>query len=181
MTRGFRKILIVAAALAAPATPVAADVISSSANGFHVRETAQVVVPTDQAYDSFTQVGSWWNAEHSYSGDGANLSLSLRPGGCFCEQLPKSGGGVEHMRVAYVEPGKRIVLAGSLGPLLFEATTGVMDVKIERVAGGSKVTLDYKVAGFADSNAAALAPLVDGVLADQMRRFRAFAARRPKN
>ena len=85
------------------------------------------------------------------------------------------------MRVAYVEPGKRIVLAGSLGPLLFEATTGVMDVKIERVAGGSRVTLDYKVAGFAASNAAALAPLVDGVRADQMRRFRAFAARRPKN
>ena len=49
----------------------------------------------------------------------ANLSLDAAPGGCFCERLP-NGGGVEHMRVTYVEPGKRIVLTGSLGPLLYK-------------------------------------------------------------
>ena len=35
------------------------------------------------------------------------------------------------MRVTYVDPGKRIVLTGSLGPLLYEATAGVMDVQFE--------------------------------------------------
>lgn len=172
---------IVAAALFTMSAPASAEVISSSANSLHVRETVQIVVPTQSAYDSFTQVGSWWDAEHTYSGDASNMTLSLTPGGCFCERVPKTGGGVEHMRVAFVEPGRRIVLTGSLGPLLYEATTGVMDVQVERIAGGSRVTMDYKVAGFANGNGATLAALVDSVLANQMRRFRSFAVKRPRN
>ena len=72
------------------------------------------------------------------------------------------------MRVGYVDPGKRVVLTGSLGPLLYEATAGVMDVKFERIAGGTKVTMDYSVAGFANGGADKLAPLVDSVLAEQI-------------
>lgn len=170
-----------AAGLCLASTPAAAEVVSASATGFHVRQTVQLVVPTPLAYDSFTQIGSWWNGEHTYSGDPANLSLSVTPGGCFCERIPKTGGGIEHLRVAYVDPGNRLVLTGSLGPLLYEGTAGVMDVRIERIAGGSRVTLDYKVAGFAEGNAQKLAPLVDSVLGDQMRRFRAYAAKRPKS
>jgi len=87
------------------------------------------------------------------------------------------GGGVEHMRVAVVMPNERIVMTGSLGPLLYEAASGVMDVKFDKIAGGTKVTLNYRAAGFANANADKMAPLVDSVLADQMKRFRAFAAR----
>lgn len=170
-----------AAGLCLASTPAAAEVVSASATGFHVRQTVQLVVPTPLAYDSFTRIGSWWNGEHTYSGDPANLSLSVTPGGCFCERIPKTGGGIEHLRVTYVDPGNRLVLTGSLGPLLYEATAGAMDVRIERIAGGSRVTLDYKVAGFAQGNAQKLAPLVDSVLGDQMRRFRAYAAKRPKS
>ena len=54
-------------------------------------------------------------------------SLDPRPGGCFCEPL-EGVGGIEHMRVTFVQPDERIVLTGSLGPLLYEATSGVMDV-----------------------------------------------------
>ena len=43
------------------------------------------------------------------------MTLQMRPGGCFCETLD-GGGGIEHMRVTYVQPGERIVLTGSLGP-----------------------------------------------------------------
>jgi hypothetical protein len=76
----------------------------------------------------------------------------------------------------FVQPGERIVLTGSLGPLLYEATSGVMDVKVEPIAGGSRVTMNYRVAGFANGGAAAMAPLVDQVLADQLKRYRVFAA-----
>ena len=162
------------------ASPASAEVVSSGPNGFHIRESVQLVVPTDVAYQAFANLPGWWNKEHTYSGDSKNLSLALSPGGCFCERIPETGGGIEHMRVAYVEPGKRIVMTGSLGPLLYEATSGVMDVQVERIAGGSKVTLDYRVAGFAEGGAQKLAPLVDGVLAEQMRRYRAFARSRPK-
>ena len=53
----------------------------------------------------------------------AHCRLQLRPGGCFCETLD-GGGGIEHMRVTYVQPGERVVLTGGLGPLLYEATAG---------------------------------------------------------
>jgi hypothetical protein len=123
---------------------------------------------------------AWWDPEHTYSGDSANLTLSLIPGGCLCERIPKTRGGVEHLHVAYVEPGKRVVLTGALGPLLYEATTGVMDVQVKTIAGGSQLTLDYKVAGFANGGADKLAPAVDEVLTDQMKRLRAYATSRPK-
>jgi len=171
---------ILAIAFVGLATPAGADVVAASSNGFEVRETIQLVVPPDVAFNSFRNIAAWWNPEHTYSGDSANLSLSLTPGGCFCERMPKSGGGIEHLRVAYVDPGKRAVMTGALGPLLYEATTGVLDVQVKTTAGGSQVTLDYKVAGFANGGAAKLAPAVDQVLAEQMKRFRAYATSRPK-
>ena len=69
---------------------------------------------------------------------------------------------------------------GSLGPLLYEATSGVMDIQFERVAGGAKVTMDYRAAGFAEGGAEKLAPIVDSVLSDQMARYRKFAVTQPK-
>ena len=167
---------IVAACLIVSAGTAQAEVVSAGSNGFHVRQSVQMVVPQQAAYEAFGQVGSWWNAEHTYSGKPENLSMALQSGGCFCERFP-TGGGIEHMRIIYVDPGKRIILTGSLGPLLYEATTGVMDMKFERIAGGSKVTMDYKVSGFADGGADKLAPLVDGVLSDQFKRYREYARR----
>ena len=172
------KWIIAAVALCASGT-AQADVVSANANGLHIRHEVQIVVPPTNAFAAFGQMSSWWNAEHTYSGKSSNLSLSLTPGGCMCERFP-DGGGIEHMRVTYVEPGKRAVLSGSLGPLLYLATSGVMDVQFERIAGGTKVTMDYKAAGFAEGGADKLAPIVDGVLADQMRRYRQFARARPQ-
>ena len=171
---------LIALALAMVATSAKAEVISASSNGFEVRETVPLVVPPDVAFNAFRNIAAWWDPEHTYSGEASNLTLALTPGGCFCERIPKTGGGIEHMRVAYVDPGKRMVLTGSLGPLLYEATAGVMDVQVKTIAGGSQLTLDYKAAGFANGGAAKLAPVVDGVLAEQMKRFRTYAASRPK-
>ena len=169
----------VLALLALPlvATPAAAEVTASGDHGFEVQNSVTLVIPQQDAFAAFGKVGQWWNGEHTYSGDARRMSLQLRSGGCFCEPL-ENGGGIEHMRVTYVQPGERVVLTGSLGPLLFEATAGVMDVKFERIAGGSRVTMNYRAAGFAKGGAAAMAPLVDQVLAEQMRRYRTFAAAR---
>ena len=172
------KVLLAIIALVAPAS-AAAEVISSNDHGFEVRHTVQLVIPQPAAYDAFTQIPRWWNADHTYSGDAANLSLSPTPGGCFCEKLP-GGGGVEHLRVVHAAPGERLVLTGALGPLIHEAVAGVMDVKFERIAGGSRLVLDYRAAGFANGGAAKLAPLVDQVLGDQLARYRKFAAALPR-
>ena len=162
------------------AAPASAEVVSASSNGFEVRETVPLVVPSDAAYQAFGELPSWWDPQHTYSGDSANLRLTLAPGGCLCERIPKTGGGVEHMHVAFVDPGSQIVMTGALGPLLYEAATGVMDIEIKKIAGGSQLVLDYKVAGFANGGADKLAPVVDGVLAAQVKRFRTYATTRPK-
>ena len=156
-----------------------AEVVSASSNGFVIRHSVAIVIPQPAAFDAFTRISEWWDAEHTYSGKSSNLTLSLEPGGCFCERLP-NGGGIEHMHVTYVDPGQELVMTGALGPLLYEAAAGVMDIKVERIAGGSRLTLDYKVAGFANGGADKLAPQVDKMLGDQMARFRKFAAAMPK-
>jgi hypothetical protein len=172
-----RLILLLPALLLA--TPATAEVVSAEPHGFEIQHSVNLVVPQPDAFAAFSQIGKWWSKDHTYSGDAARLVLQMRPGGCFCESL-EGGGGVEHMHVTMLKPGEEVVLTGSLGPLLYEATSGVMDVKVERIAGGSRVTLNYRAAGFASGNGDKLAPLVDQVLAEQMKRFRVFAAAAPK-
>lgn len=167
-------------ALALLSTPAAAEVVSADAHDFEVRETVNLVVTPDIAFAALRDLPAWWDPKHTYSGDSHNLSLNLVPGGCFCERI--DGGGIEHLRVTYVDvPGRHIILTGGLGPLLYEAVSGVMDIQVKRIAGGAQLTLDYCVAGFANGNADKLAPAVDGVLADQMKRYRAYATTRPQS
>ena len=161
------------------AAPAGAEVVTASNNGFEIQHRINLVVEPEVAMAAFSDIPQWWDPEHTYSGDSANLSLTLRAGSCFCERLP-DGGGIEHMRVIYVDPGKRAVLIGSLGPLLFEATTGVMDVQVKSAAGGSQLTINYKVAGFANGGADKMAAAVDQVLAAQLKRYRAYATAQPR-
>ena len=158
------------------AAPASAEVVSAGPNGFEVSNSVNLVIPVNQAYAAFARLGAWWGDGHTYSGKAANLRLALQPGGCFCETIPE-GGGVEHMRVSVVQPNERIVMTGALGPVLYEAAAGVMDIKLERIAGGSRVTMNYRAAGFAKGNADKLAGPVDSVLAEQLKRYRAYAAR----
>lgn len=168
------RALLAAAALLV-ASPATAEVIKSGEHGFELAYSATVPLDPAAAMRAFGDVARWWDGEHTYSGSASNMSMKLEPGGCFCERLPR-GGGIEHLRVSYADPGKRVVLAGSLGPLLYEATTGVMDVQFKPAAGGSQVTINYKVAGFANGGAAKMAPLVDGVMASFIERYRAAAS-----
>lgn len=165
------RIILSIVALAA-AAPASADVVASSPNGFHLRHSATLETGADAAYRRFTDIGAWWSDSHSYSGKAANMTMDAKAGGCFCEALP-SGGSVEHMRVAFADPGKRIVLTGSLGPLLSLATVGAMDVRYSQDGARTLVTVDYRVAGFATGGAEELAPIVDDVIGEQVRRFAA--------
>ena len=170
--------LLTALSLLVASAPATAEVVSAGGNGFEVRNSVDVPLRSQEAFAAFGRPEAWWGAEHTYSGKSGNLAMALSPGGCFCEALP-NGGGIEHLRVTYVDPGKRVVLTGALGPLLYEAVAGVMDVKVEAVAGGSRVTMSYKAAGFATGSADKLAPLVDQVLAEQLKRYRDFASPEP--
>ena len=170
---------IVGLALLMAPLPAAAEVLSASPNGFEISHTVNLVVKPDAALGAFGNVAAWWNGEHTYSGNSKNLSMVLQPGGCFCERFP-DGGGIEHMRVTYVDPAKRMVLTGSLGPLLYEATSGVMDVQAKPRAGGTQLIVNYRAAGFFKGGAAATAPIVDRVLGEQLKRYRSFITAQPR-
>lgn len=156
--------------------PASAVVVGADSHGFELRHTLDLPIPPAQALAAFGQVGSWWSKDHTYSGNAARLSLQLRPGGCWCERLD-GGGGVEHMQVAYYQPGERVVLTGGLGPLLFEGTSGVMDVRATKTKSGSQLVINYRVGGFARGNGTEMALGVDQVLREQTERLRAFASK----
>ena len=46
------------------AGPASAEVVSANPNGFHVRQTIQLVVPPEVAFDAFGRVGDWWDKGH---------------------------------------------------------------------------------------------------------------------
>lgn len=160
-------ILAAAIALAAPAT---AAVTNATDHGFEIRQESLLAVPPAAAWTRVGRIQDWWSKDHTYSGNAANLRLSLTPGGCFCETFPK-GGGIEHLRVTYVDPGKRVLLTGGLGPLLYEAVAGSMDIVLKPEGAGTRITLTYRVAGFVRGNGKTMAPLVDQVIGEQVARL----------
>ena len=164
------RYLLIAAGLLIAATPAHSKVVSAHDRGFELRHEVLFTGSPADAWARIGRIQSWWWKGHTYSGNAANLRLSLVPGGCFCESFP-GGGGIEHMRVTYADPGKRAVLTGALGPLLYEAVAGSMDIELKAEARATRVTLTYRVAGFARGNGTAMALAVDQVIGEQMSRL----------
>lgn len=153
-----------------------AEVLDASATTFTIRTTVTVGKDAATVYDDFTQrVGEWWNESHTYSGQSSNLSIAARAGGCFCEQL--KNGSVEHMTVIYAERGKMVRLRGGLGPLQTLTVTGVWTVTFQEQNGKTTVESTYAVGGYTKDGLVALAPLVDGVMTEQVTRLRQYAER----
>ena len=169
------RLALTALASLAIAAPSAARVVSSDAHGMIIEHSTNVAAPQMATWTMVGRIGQWWSKDHTYSGDAANLSLDPRPGGCFCERFP-GGGGIEHMRVTYVQPGEKLVMTGALGPLLYEAVAGVLEIEVKKAGAGSKLIVRYKASGFAAGNAAELAPVVDKVLGQQVQALARRAA-----
>src|SRR5882762_1709352 len=92
-----------------------AEVADSSANGFTVKMIMTIQAPPADVYRRFVRnVGDWWSSDHTYSHDAHNLSIEEKPMGCFCEKLPNQGG-VRHLEVVSLFPGKAIGMTGALG------------------------------------------------------------------
>lgn len=172
-----RASLIAIAALAA-AGAARAEVVDAQPNGFELRQTLQVAAAPDKLWAAIIDVGGWWASSHTYSGDARNLTLDPKPGGCWCEALPESpqgGGGVEHLRVVYAQPGQVLRLAGGLGPLQSTGGSGHLSFALKPQAGGTSLTVTYVFGGYVRGGFAALAAPVDAVLAQQTARLKTLA------
>jgi len=170
--------LALALAAVAP-TPALAEVFQKADNGFIIRNGAVVTAAPDVAWRTIINPADWWSADHTYSGDSANLSLDPAVQGCFCELLPSAQsrnaaprGHVEHMRVIFVDHGRTLRLSGALGPLQSEAVTGTLTINLKPVEGeGTRILWEYVVGGYMRFRTEEIAPAVDRVLSEQMARL----------
>ena len=151
-----------------------AEVVSSSDNGFVVKQSLAVQASPDDVYARLVHhIGDWWDSAHTFSQDAHNLSIDARPMGCFCEKLPNQGG-VRHMEVVYAAPGKALTMTGAMGPLQGIAAAGNMSIALAPANGGTSLTVTYSVVGFQPSGMSTWAGPVDGMLGAQFGRLKNY-------
>ena len=161
-------------AMLAAASPAAGDVVDKGPAGFTLRIERGTAAPPAAAYKALVEaLGAWWDSEHTYTGSARNMSIEARPGGCFCEAFP-AGGGIEHARVIYVDPGKILRMQGALGPLQSVGVASVLTWSFEPAAGGTKITLTAATGGYLPGGFDKIAVLMDGVLTGQLTRLAAY-------
>ena len=164
--------LLAIAALACP-MGVRAEVKESAADHALFVNARTIHASPDKVYTALIDIGHWWDSQHTYSGDAANLSLQASAGGCFCERWASQG--VEHGRVIWANPGHLLRLDTALGPLQGMAVEGVMTFALKPSGDGTALQFEYRVNGSSASGLDKLAPDVDGVLMQQLQRLQHYA------
>jgi hypothetical protein len=150
------------------------EVVDSSANGFTVKMTLNIQASPGDVYLRLVRdIGDWWNPAHTFSGSAHNMSIDEKPLGCFCEKLPNQGG-VRHMEVLFVAPGKNIVMSGAIGPMQSLAATGTMNIELSKVDAGTKLDVKYAAAGYFPKGMNLFAAPSDNVLTEQFTRLKNY-------
>ena len=157
--------------------PAGAAVVSSAENGCVVTETVHIAAAPSQVYELILQPAKWWNPQHTFSHDAANLSLEARAGGCFCEKA-SDGSSVQHLVVVRVAPGKLLTLRGALGPFQAQAVDGALTWSLQPASNGqTDLTLTYVLGGYLSlpGGFARWAKAADDMLAEQVGRLQKVA------
>ena len=151
-----------------------AEVATATPTGFLVKRELAVAAPSAKVFTSLTEIGRWWNPEHTFSGDAHNLTIDLKAGGCFCERLA-NGGSVRHLEVAFYEPGRVLRMTGALGPLQANGLAGSLTLTVREAApGNSVIAMSYSVGGFTVDGLDKMAGPVDFVLGEQLTRLKSL-------
>lgn len=168
-----RKFLL-AAAIGLAASSAQAAVTARSDTAFTATYSQMVAGSPAQVYAALAKVGAWWNPAHTYSGDAANVTLSLTPGGCLCEALP--GGGVQHGVVLMAWRARNLVrLQAALGPLQGATTNAILTIEAKSAPDGKvEIAASYRVIG--GEGLGRLADPVDGVVGEQIARLARYVA-----
>jgi hypothetical protein len=168
------NVLIAVSLLALAPGWAKSEVADASANGFTVKVSLRIQAAPDDVYAKLIHhIGDWWNPVHTFSGNAHNLSIDGRPMGCFCEKLA-GGGGVRHMEVVFVAPGKMLRMSGGLGPLQAMATAGTLTFALTSAEGGTKLEATYTVTGYTEKGMNTWAAPVNAVWTEQMTRLKNY-------
>ena len=158
-----------------------AKVVETAADRFVTRDTASVKTAPLATWLALIKPGEWWNPQHSWSGDARNMTITPQGGGCFCERIPvgDSGnssameGSARHAEVLQAFPMKVLRMRGGFGPLQGEPATGVLTITLKEVPGGTRILWEYNVGGPMRYTIAEIAPAVDAVMTEQLKRLQA--------
>lgn len=156
------------AILLLPAT-VRAEILSSSDTHMTLRHEAASPLPPERLWRRLVDPASWWHPDHTYSGDAANLSLDATAGGLWREDW--DGGSVSHGQVLYVNPGKTLRLEAPFGPLQALGAYTIWTISIRPAGDGSLVVFDEVSTGPPGADLARIAPAVDQVKSEAIRRL----------
>jgi hypothetical protein len=162
--------LLVAAGIGQISHEAAAEVTAVDSEGFEVREQIHVSAAPAAVYAALITPARWWDSQHTYSGNAANLTLDAKAGGCWCERLA-DGGSVLHLIVGYAAPGKGLRLRGGLGPLQAMGIEGALSFSLKGGNDATDLTVTYAVGGYAKEGFDNLSKAVDGVLGEQVARL----------
>lgn len=179
MLTAFSRVLpgLAAAALGATFCPPTAEakVAQVADTGFVIQHVQAVSASPAEVWQALLRPAKWWDSDHTWSGDAANLAIDPRAGGCFCEVLPNKDspraapwGTVEHMRVVYVEEPRVLRMVGALGPLQGDAITATLTFQLKASGTGTAILMEYVVGGYSKVPMAQLSTGVDGMLGQQL-------------
>jgi uncharacterized protein YndB with AHSA1/START domain len=156
----------------APALSQAA-VKQAASDNLLIQDSRVLHATPARTYTALSDVAHWWDSEHTWSGNAANLSLKPEAGGCFCERWGENS--VQHMQVLGAIRDHQLRLQGGLGPLQGMAVQGVMTFTLKPTGDGSTLNFEYRVNGASGSGLDKLAAGVDSVLMQQLDRLQRYA------
>ncbi len=156
------------------ATPANAEVKYASHSGFVIENTQSTTANADRAWQALVdQTDNWWPKDHSWWR--GTFSIDTSAGGCFCERSGVNS--AEHMRISLVQPTSTLVMTGGLGPLQGMGVYGALTWKLDAIDTGTRITLTYRVQGYAPPDGFAdFAPVVDRVQSQQLNSLIRFIA-----
>jgi len=169
--------LFAAGLLGGVAAVASAEVTAVAGNGFQIRNVVTIEASPERTYATLVRPERWWSSRHTWSGDAHNLSLELRPGGCWCERW--RGGFAQHLQLVYAEPNRELGMWGALGPLRRDGFAGGLVITLAAEGGHTILTQIYTVGGYSRQDLPAYAAGVDQVWSIQLRRLKAVVEGRP--
>ena len=151
--------------------PASAEVVDSSSNGFEITLSRDSDRDVKTQFDRILRIAEWWSSEHTWSGDAKHLRITtLAAGGQWRETWPN--GDVEHGRIIAGNREGNVWMVrfdSALGPLQGMGVKGILTMEVEaKDLASSEVRFHYVVTGADFQSLDEIAPVVDGVLTEQI-------------
>jgi len=145
-----------------------AEVVKSTAEGFIVQHSVIIESDRPTVFATMTgKVGQWWSSDHSFSASASNMLIDEQ---CFCERW--DGNLIRHLNTVIWLENSKVIMEGGLGPLKELGLNGTMIWTVTaNDDAGTTVNWKYHVYGYGDTDLTTLAPVVDGVLGEQLGRL----------